>query len=123
MSSPLTRWERILYVVILVLALFTRFYILGDRAISHDESIHTKFSWNLYNGDGFQHNPMMHGPLLFEATALTYHLLGASDFTSRIFTSLVGVLLVMTPLLFRRWLGKAGALAISALLLISPSIS
>ncbi len=123
MIGSLTRWERILYVVILVVALFSRFYILGDRAISHDESIHTRFSWNLYNGDGFQHNPMMHGVLLFEATALTYHLFGVNDFTARIFTALVGVVLVMTPLLFRRWLGKSGALAVSALLLISPSIS
>jgi uncharacterized protein (TIGR03663 family) len=123
MSSTLTRWERILYVVILVLALFTRFYMLEERAISHDESIHTKFSWNLYNGDGFQHNPMMHGPLLFHVTALNYHLFGADDFTSRIFTSLVGVALVMSPLLFRRWLGKSGALVVSALLLISPTIT
>ena len=75
------RWERILYVLILALALFSRFYMLGDRAISHDESIHTKFSWNLYAGDGFQHNPMMHGPLLFEATAFIYWLLGPSNFT------------------------------------------
>ena len=71
--------------------------MLGDRAISHDESIHTKFSWNLYNGQGFQHNPMMHGPLLFEVTAFFYHLFGPDDFTSRIFVALVGIALVMTP--------------------------
>ena len=47
-ANPLSRRERIIAVVILVLALVTRFYMLGDRAISHDESIHTKFSWNLY---------------------------------------------------------------------------
>jgi len=40
----LERWEQILYVVILVAAIVTRFAMLGDRAISHDESIHTKFS-------------------------------------------------------------------------------
>ncbi|MCJ7548618.1 MAG: TIGR03663 family protein, partial [Anaerolineae bacterium] len=103
--------------------LFTRFYMLGDRAISHDESIHTKFSWNLYAGQGFQHNPMMHGPLLFELTALTYHILGVSDFTSRVMTALAGVALVMTPLLFRRWIGRTGAFATAVLLLVSPSIS
>ena len=117
------RWERILYVLILVLALFSRFYMLGERAISHDESIHTKFSWNLYAGDGFQHNPMMHGPLLFEATALIYRFFGPNDFTSRVFEAAVGVVLVMTPFLFRRWLGRSGSLVASGLLLLSPSIS
>ncbi len=117
------RWERVLYVLILALALFSRFYMLGDRAISHDESIHTKFSWNLSVGNGFQHNPMMHGPLLFEATALVYWLFGPNDFTSRIFEAAAGVVLVMTPFLFRRWLGRSGALVASVLLLISPSIS
>lgn len=122
-ADPLSRREWIIVVVILVLALVTRFYMLGDRAISHDESIHTKFSWNLYAGQGFQHNPMMHGPLLFELTALTYHILGVSDFTSRVVTALAGVALVMTPLLFRRWIGRTGAFATAVLLLVSPSIS
>lgn len=122
-NQPLSRWEKILYITILLLALFSRFYILGERAISHDESIHTKFSWNLYAGRGFQHNPMMHGPLLFEATALSYFLFGADDFTSRIYTSLTGVALVLAPLLFRKWLGRRGALITSVLLLLSPSIT
>ncbi|MBN1249560.1 MAG: TIGR03663 family protein [Anaerolineae bacterium] len=120
---PLARWERIFAAVILVLALITRFAMLDTRAISHDESIHTKFSWNLYAGEGFQHNPMMHGPLLFELTALSYHLFGPNDLSSRIVPALVGVALVMAPLLFRRWLSRTGALATSFLLLISPSIS
>ncbi len=123
MFKELTRWEKALYLTILVLALFSRFYGLGDRAISHDESIHTKFSWYLYQGQGFKHSPMMHGPLLFEATALNYFLFGANDYTSRVFPALVGVLLVMSPLLFRKWLGRHGAWVASLMLLISPSIS
>jgi predicted membrane-bound mannosyltransferase/sugar lactone lactonase YvrE len=122
-GEHLSRWEKILYILILIAAIFSRFYILGDRAISHDESIHTKFSWNLYNGQGFQHNPMMHGPLLFEVTAFIYFLFGATDFTSRIYPALTGIVLVMAPLLFRKWLGRRGALATSLLLLLSPSIS
>ncbi|MBN2006506.1 MAG: TIGR03663 family protein [Anaerolineae bacterium] len=123
LGERLDRWERIFYVVILILALFSRFYILGARAISHDESIHTKFSWNFFNDLNFQHNPMMHGPLLFEATALNYYLFGVSDFTSRIYTAALGVLLVMTPLLFRKWCGKKGAAFAAVMLLVSPSIS
>lgn len=119
----LNRWERVLYLLILVAAVLSRFIMLGDRAMSHDESIHTKFAWNLYAGEGFQHNPMMHGPLLFEVTALSYFVFGVSDLTARLFVALVGVALVMSPLLFRKWLGSSGSLVAAVLLLVSPSIS
>ena len=121
--NKLKNWEKAIFVALLVLAIFTRFYILGDRVMSHDESLHTKFSWYLYAGQGYTHNPMMHGPLLFHLTALAYFLLGVSDFTARFFPALAGVLLVLTPYLFRRWLGKGGTIAASVLLLLSPSIS
>lgn len=121
--KSLHRWERTLYVLILVAAVLSRFVMLGDRAMSHDESIHTKFAWNLYAGEGFQHNPMMHGPLLFEATAFSYFLFGVNDFTARLFVALVGVALVMTPLLFRHWLSPVGSVVAAILLLISPAIS
>jgi predicted membrane-bound mannosyltransferase/DNA-binding beta-propeller fold protein YncE len=114
---------RIAYIVILVLALGTRLYALGDRAVSHDETTHAKYSWNLYAGQGFRHDPLMHGPLLFEATALAYALLGVSDFAARLYTALVGVAVVMAPWLLRRWLGHRGALFASVMLLISPYIT
>ena len=116
-------WEKTLYLIIIVLALATRMWGLGDRVQSHDESIHTKYSWNLYNGDGFQHNPLMHGPFLFEATALSYFLFGDNDFSARVPVALMGVALVAFPYLLRRWLGRSGALVASFFLLISPSIA
>ncbi len=121
-TKVLDFWK-IAAIVILLLAIVTRFYALGDRAVSHDEMTHAKFSWNLYAGRGFRHDPLMHGPLLFEATALIYALFGVSDFTARIYAATVGVALVMTPWLLRKWLGKHGALYASIMLLISPAIT
>ena len=46
--------EKIAYVVLLVLAIISRFWDLGVRVMSHDESLHTRFSWDLYRGAGFQ---------------------------------------------------------------------
>ncbi|MBN1200710.1 MAG: TIGR03663 family protein [Anaerolineae bacterium] len=115
-------WEIIAYVLILVVALITRFVDLGARVMSHDESLHTYYSWRLYKFGEFQHTPLMHGPLLFHMTALSYFLFGDSDFTARIYPAAVGVLVVMYPLLFRRWLGRAGAVITSVLLLISPML-
>jgi DNA-binding beta-propeller fold protein YncE len=115
-------WEHLLYIVIIAIAIISRFWDLGARVMSHDESLHTYFSNNLASGKGFAHTPLMHGPFLFHITALSYFLFGASDFTSRIPPALFGVALVALPYLFRRWLGRAGALAAAFGLLISPSI-
>ena len=115
-------WESSLYLVILLLAIFTRFHMLDSRVMSHDESLHTRFSYNLYNEGNFQHTPLMHGPVLFHATALSFYLFGDSDFSGRMYTALLGILMVMFPLLWRKWLGRWGALLASSMLLISPLI-
>jgi len=116
-------WEKALYIILIILALATRLEGLGDRVQSHDESIHTRYSWNLYAGHGFGHSPLMHGPFLFHVTALSYFLFSDNDFTARLPVALMGVALVAFPWLLRRWLGRAGALVTSFFLLISPSIA
>ncbi len=128
LDRPVSRWirldwEKALYLTLIVLAIATRLWGLGVRVQSHDESLHTKYSWNLYAGQGFQHTPLMHGPFLFHATALSYFLFGDSDFTARLVVALIGVAVVAFPYLLRRWLGRAGALFASFFLLISPSIA
>ncbi|NDJ75662.1 MAG: TIGR03663 family protein [Chloroflexi bacterium] len=115
-------WEVIAYTVILVSALVTRFADLGTRVMSHDESLHTYYSWNLYEKGEFEHTPLMHGPLLFHMTALSYFLFGDNDFTARIYPTLLGVLVVMFPVLYRRWLGRVGAVLAAIMLLISPQL-
>ncbi|MCS7060664.1 MAG: TIGR03663 family protein [Anaerolineae bacterium] len=115
-------WEKVLYVALIVMAVLTRFWDLGARVMSHDESLHTYFSYQLATGKGFSHTPLMHGPFLFHITALSYFLFGADDFTSRLPTAVFGVALVAMPYFFRRQLGRVGALVTAALLLISPSI-
>jgi len=115
-------WEKAAYLAILLLAVASRFWNLGARAMSWDECTHGLFSYYLYSGSGYTHDPMMHGPFLFHANALVFFLLGDNDFTVRIVPALFGVFLVMSPLLLRRWLGRAGSLLASLLLLFSPSI-
>lgn len=114
------RWETLVFVAILLAAIFTRLYGLGDRAMSHDESLHVYYSYNLYMRGDFDHTPLMHGPILFHATAFFYSLFGDNDFTGRLYTALLGIGMVMMPLLFRRWLGRWGTILASIMLLISP---
>ncbi|MGQ0604887.1 MAG: 6-bladed beta-propeller [Anaerolineales bacterium] len=113
-------WEKALYAVLIIAAFVTRFYDVGARVMSHDESLHTQYSWYLYKNGNYQHSPMMHGPLKFHLTAFTYWLFGDDDFTSRIATSLMGVAAVGLCYFFRKWLGRTGALVAALLMLISP---
>lgn len=118
------RLEHLCYLLIFLSATLTRFWDLGSRALHHDESLHAYFSWIYQTGHGYIHDPLMHGPFLFHATALMYMLFGATDAVSRVAPALLGVILVMLPWFLRgdRLLGRWGALAASTLLLISPSI-
>ena len=116
--------EGALYTVMIALAAITRFWDLGSRALHHDESLHAYFSWLLATGQGYVHDPLMHGPFLFHANALVYFLFGASDASSRFWPALCGVLLVAMPYLLRgpKHLGRWGALAASFLFLVSPAL-
>ena len=119
-TLPAITNEIILFVVILLLAIATRFYNLGARVMSHDESLHTYFSWLLYQGRGYEHTPMMHGPLQFHLIALSYFLFGASDFTARIPAVLFNLMTIWMVWYWRRYLGRTGALIAGFLLVISP---
>lgn len=115
-------WALVLFGLIVAGAVLTRFWDLGSRALHHDESLHAVFSHYLYNGQGYQHDPLMHGPFLFHVTALVFWLFGDSDFTVRVAPAIFGVAIVAFPWLIRKWIGVRGALIASFLALISPSI-
>ena len=67
------------YLAIVGLSFALHFWNLGARALHHDESLHATYSWYLYKGAGYKHDPLMHGPVLFHLTALMYFLFGVSD--------------------------------------------
>ncbi|HET6822682.1 MAG TPA: flippase activity-associated protein Agl23, partial [Anaerolineales bacterium] len=112
--------EVALFAGIILLAIVTRFYDLESRVMSHDESLHTYFSWLLYRGQGYQHTPMMHGPWQFHWIALSYFLFGVSDFTARIPAALFSIASVAIIWHWRRYLGRTGALITALLMVVSP---
>ncbi len=126
LDAPLTffaRWdvEKILVTLILIAAVFSRFYNVGARVMSHDEVNHVVPSYSLYQGAGYQVDPITHGPLQFHLIAFSYFLFGDSDFSSRVPAALFSVAAVAFVLFgFRRYLGRVGALIAGFLFLISP---
>ncbi len=108
------------FALIVLLAVLTRFVNLGQRVMSHDESLHTYYSWQFYMGRGYQHTPMMHGPLQFHLIALSYFLFGDNDFTARVPHALAAVLAIAFLWAWKRYLGRWGTLFAAGLMLISP---
>ncbi len=119
-NSPEITLEKLLFAFILVMALVTRFYNLDARVMSHDETSHTYFSWLYYQGDGYAHDPVTHGPLQFHLVALSYFLFGDSDASARVPAALFSVATVAFMWMYRRYFGRAGALIAALLLTISP---
>lgn len=115
-------WEAVAYGALLVAAGAMRFWDLGQRAVHHDESLHSFYSWQFANGLGFTHDPLMHGPLQFQANAAIFLIFGDNDYTSRLLYAIAGTSLVILPLFFRSRLGALGAIFTSVMLAFSPAL-
>jgi uncharacterized protein (TIGR03663 family) len=127
LDRPLTSFipriniEILLATIILVLAIFSRFYNVDLRVMSHDETNHVVPSFDLFMGRGYRHDPVTHGPLQFHMIALSYFLFGDNDLTSRLPAVIFSIVTIgAVLLLFRRYLGRTGALIAGFLFLISP---
>ena len=115
-------WETVAWAMLVLVGTVARFYHLGVRAMSHDESLHSLYSYYLYDAGNYEHNPMMHGPLLFHMNALVYFLFGDNDTTARLMPALFGIGVIAMAYAYRRYIGRAGALAMGLMVTISPSL-
>ena len=118
---PKLNVENLLAALILIVAIASRFYILDARVMSHDEVNHVVPSYDLYQGRGYRHDPVTHGPMQFHLVALSYYMLGDNDFTSRVPAAVFSIAAVGAVLFgFRRYLGRSGALLGGLMFTISP---
>lgn len=119
-ALPWLTVEILIFASVILFGIISRFYMLDVRVMSHDESLHTYYSYLFSQGQGYQHNPMMHGPLQFHLIALTYFIFGASDFTARIPAAVFSILSLIAVWQWRRYLGRAGTLVAATMAMISP---
>ena len=110
--------------LILLTTVFSRFIMLGDRVMSHDEVNHVVPAYTFYQGGGYRYDPVTHGPLQFHLITLSYTLFGANDFSARIPNALFGIAVVAFALFgFKKYMGRVGSLVAGFLFTISPFIS
>ena len=124
-APPAERFDAVTWGVLAIAAgaFLLRLLGLGIKAMHHDESLHATYSWYFAHAAPlYVHDPLMHGPFQFHAMAATFKIFGESDFTARIPAAMIGTLIVLTPLLLRRWLGGLGTLLAALLLALSPAL-
>lgn len=110
------------FMAIIALAAVLRFWQLGIRTFTSDEGLYSLMARQFARGGGYEHVPELHGPLQILAAAGVFKAFGEGDVTARVMPAVFGVLLAALPFLFRRHIGRPGAIAAALLLAVSPSM-
>jgi hypothetical protein len=112
--------EHALYIALFGLSIGAHLWGLDNRALHHDETLHAAYSYYVMKGEGFVHDPLLHGPFLYFWGAFVYFLFGDSNYTARLGAALFGSVLTVLPFFLRRELGRSAALIASVAMLFSP---
>lgn len=111
-------------ILVLTYVLYTRAWGLADKVMHHDESLFAYYGYWLYKGNGYDYQPILHGPVLQFLSAFFFLLFGDDQWTMRLPSLLGGLLMFPVAWCWRRYIGgAAGAVALSGLIALSPSIA
>jgi uncharacterized protein (TIGR03663 family) len=113
--APWLTGEVALYIGLGLVALALRVGGLGTRPLDAPEAAQALAAWQPWAG------PATHSPLLFVGNLITFALFAGTEAWARIWPALFGTALALGPILFRRWLGRLGALIAVVFLTLSPT--
>lgn len=120
LNKPLFYWIGL--GILIFLAIFSHFYLLGWRPPHHDEGMLAYFAWKLSSAGEYTYTPQIHCPILFYVQAIIFKLFGAGQETLRTGSAIFGTFLVFIPLFFRKHLKGSTAIWLSVLFLLSPIV-
>ncbi|MCA9908902.1 MAG: glycosyltransferase family 39 protein, partial [Anaerolineae bacterium] len=115
-------YEQIAYIVLAALAFVLYFASLDMTPLKKGESRAALAAYRYVHAEAPGEALIAPSPTLFLAQTAAFNLLGHDEFAARVGTALAGMLLVLTPILFRRALGVERSLLMSILLLGSPVV-
>jgi len=117
--------ENLGWAVIAVYAALTRLLALGARPLNPSEAGHALYAYDLVSPGarlGIASEPS-YGGWIHLLTAGFFTAGGANDFTARLVFALSGLLLIAMAFELRHYVGRAGGLALAAMLTLSPSVT
>jgi len=112
-------YEDILYALALILALGVRLLNLGGAPLSDIEAGSALQALDLTRGILSVPGPQ---PGYLALTSLTFSLFGSSEALARLWPALVGSLLVLSPIAFKRVMGRKAALILAFGLALDPGL-
>lgn len=111
--------ERLLYCALALFGLIIRLAGLGHWSLRPDEAVNALTAWRIMHPAGWQ--PAAYNPLLVNTDILLFWITRAGEFSARLLPALAGASLVVLPSLWRKELGRIGAIVVAGLLALSPS--
>lgn len=104
--------------------LYSRGWDLAAKVMHHDESLFAYYGYWLYRGNGYDYQPILHGPVLQFVSAFFFLLFGDDQWSMRLPSLIGGLLMFPVAWYWRRYLGGlVGVVAIFALIALSPSLA
>lgn len=113
------RWETLLYALAFLIGLSVRLASIGRLPLTDAEATLALQAAGIASGQDVLLAPH---PAYLSFTTLLMALTSASDWTARFWPALAGSLMILTPLFFRRWLGRFPALVLAWGLTIDPGL-
>lgn len=107
-------------VAVTVAALLARLVLLGDRVAHFDEARVAYWALEYFRTGDIHYRYITHGPFVQHVDAALFSLLGANDFVARLPVALVGGVLPLAALLFRRHLRASETVALALFLAANP---
>ena len=117
------RAEAGLLAAIGVLILATRLLEVAAKPLHHDESLFAYYGYFLYKGFGYVYQPILHGAVLQNVSALFFLLFGDSQLVMRLPAILGGLLLFVVFWFWRRYIGRWGVVVAIAFAAFSPTLA
>ena len=124
-GAVLAAWQTWLWIALLLVAAILRLTDLGSAPLDSAEAAQALAAYRSAHllppqmVELFPTTPP--SPFLYHLNTLLFALFDGGDGLARLVPALAGVLLVLTPLLLRRYLGPWGALGMGLLLALSPT--
>jgi len=112
--------EAILFVVLIALALVLRLPNLNTNPLDAAEAHEALAVYRVITPDVQGSRPVALNPLMFTADTITMTLGGAENTSARLPTVIMSLLIIASPLLFRRWFGSTYTAILAGLLVLSP---